>query len=385
MAHVLIDGESTILADVHEALRRWGMTVGRISSDARGRGFASRAECDVVLFLCDEEQDGSGSMDCHLKSLSPVEDRSTWRDESRAPLVVIGRGKLAEIMGRQAWRLIPGIGPGGDELKQALESCRKAPRPTGSPTADRSDRSDRDEQLHFLGHELRSPLTAIKTALEVMQGDLWGTDEAETRAEIPAADRSRLRMLEIALRNVRRMHHTVEWSQNLLQFEGARTEPEARPLSLSQLCVELGRMCGGEVRFQGPDRSEEHELDLVLLLAAEAIVAVRFGEAGVELAVTVDTEAAGAGRLRLEILRSAEQWRLANPDQAPDSLNPSATTDFPELYRHLQRFADFLNPSAPLGRAGGEIRICGDPRQGIGLAIECDLRVPESHRVTLAG
>ncbi|MBM4130983.1 hypothetical protein FJ250_08135 [bacterium] len=61
-----------------------------------------------------------------------------------------------------------------------------------------------------VGHELRSPLTAIKTALEVMDGDLrtWSADPADLEAQS--------RMLEIALRNVRRLHRAVEWSQMLL-------------------------------------------------------------------------------------------------------------------------------------------------------------------------
>jgi His Kinase A (phospho-acceptor) domain len=382
LAHVLIDGESPILADVHDALRRWGMTVGRLSADSRGRGRASQSECDVVLFICAEGQDAIEGSGCHLKSLSSAETESIRDQDGPAPLVVIGRGELAQAMGRQARQLIPEIGPGGSLLKQALDCCLENPSPGGSVF---EDRADRDQQLHFLGHELRSPLTAIKTALEVVQGQMWGMTEPGSADEACPGGESGLRMLEIALRNVRRMHHTVEWSQNLLQFEDVRTEAEPRYLSFDDLCRELNTLSGSETRFQGADKAVESEMGLILLLAGEAIQAVRYGDPEADLAVSIDTESVGANRLRLEIRRSAQEWRAAAADQDSDGVRSREVPDFPELYRHLQRFADFLNPSAALGRTGGEFRICGDPQEGIGLALTCDLQPAGSHQVIMAG
>ena len=364
MAHVLIDGESRILADVHEVLRRWGHTVGRLSADARARGRASEAECDAVLFLCDQDPDGTEILGSHLKAVAPVEVQNPGAEEPMAPLLVIGQGHLAETMGRQAHQLIPEIGPGGSHLKKALDICLEGEPRIGSAGR---DRCDRDQQLHFLGHELRSPLTAIKTALEVVQGDLWGLI-GEPEMEIPAGDHSLLRMLEIALRNVRRMNHTVEWSQDLLKFEDDRSRTGVRSASLENLGRELSRSLGSEVRIQGRDQTLECEVDLVIHLAGLAVQAVRFGDGNLDLTVTLDTETVGLKRLRLEILRT-----------------DASGSDCGETGRHLQRFADFLNPSGILRRAGGEVRVCGGPDEKIGLTLTVEFHPAGSDRVSLVG
>ncbi len=111
LAHILIDGESQLTAEVHEYLRQWGYTVGRMPVGARARGRASLAECDLVVFLCHENPDGSEVQDCHLKSVRSTESEYLGAQEPDAPLLVIGQGRLAETMGRYARQIIGEIGP----------------------------------------------------------------------------------------------------------------------------------------------------------------------------------------------------------------------------------------------------------------------------------
>ncbi len=77
---------------------------------------------------------------------------------------------------------------------------------------DTHSRHELDQYRDFLGHELRSPLTAIKTALAVL--------EAEGGHESGSG-----RMLRIAQRNLVRLTGTVEWSQELRSL--AETPPVA--------------------------------------------------------------------------------------------------------------------------------------------------------------
>lgn len=84
-----------------------------------------------------------------------------------------------------------------------------------------------DEYLHFLGHELRSPLTAVKTALEVLQDELSAAAQpADDASDGSRASADRLRMVELALRNVHRLDRTMDWSQDLLAL--AHGAPQAR-------------------------------------------------------------------------------------------------------------------------------------------------------------
>ena len=365
LAHVLIDGESRILAEVHDFLRQWGLTVGRLPEAAGARGLASEAECDVVIFLCEKDQDGSEARGGHLKSVPPEEREPLGWEEPAAPLLVIGRGRLAETMGGHACQHILEIGPGGSQLRKALEICLAKQGRIGSMAP---NRGDRDQQLHFLGHELRSPLTALKTALEVVQGDLGGVSGLSPEGEMPASDRSRLRMLEIALRNVRRMHHAVEWSQSLLKFEDSRPQSARRQISLSRLAEELGPISGNEARIRGRDLTIECDADLLLHVAHHAIQEFRFGKPDLELALSLDLEAAGPNRLQLEI-------------RCPGR----PCSDSREATLHLQRFADFLNPSGSLVRAGGQVRVCGGPDEGPGLALTLEFQPVAAQRLTLVG
>ncbi|MBU8870607.1 MAG: hypothetical protein KOO60_07075 [Gemmatimonadales bacterium] len=380
MAHVLIDGESCTLAEVHDCLRRWGLTVDCLPKDARARGTASRAECDAVIFLCEAGQGGSGAMDCHLKSVPPIEGGRPDGEELPAPMLVIGRGPLAETMGRHAHQLIPEIGPEGSHLKMALGLCLENQSGLGPAEL---ERSNRDQQLHFLGHELRSPLTALKTALEVLQGDLGGVGGSAPEMESPASDRSRLRMLEIALRNVRRMHHAVEWSQALLKFEDSRPASALRQISVSQLGEELGQTVGNEVRVRGRDVIVECDADLLLHVAKQAIQAMRFGDPDLKLVLNLDAETAGTDRLQLEIL--CPESDTPSNDHAAESGGDlvSAGSENRESNHHLQRFADFLNPSESLVRASGEVRVFGGADEGFGLALTIAFKVCGSGVVTL--
>lgn len=67
-----------------------------------------------------------------------------------------------------------------------------------------------DAYLEQVGHELRSPLTAIRTALGTLADDLADPDDVEGAT----------RMLEIALRNTRRLEEAVD--RHLRELESRR-------------------------------------------------------------------------------------------------------------------------------------------------------------------
>ena len=382
MAHALIDGKSPMLAEVHDLLLQWGLTVGHLPEEATARGRASRNECDVVVFLADDSQEDSGFTGGHLKSVPASDDRFPDAGEIPAPLLVIGQGRLADAMSRNAYRFIPEVGPDGCHLKRALENCLEIRSPGGSSAV---DRSDRDQQLHFLGHELRSPLTAIKTALEVVQGDLGGVSGQCSPTKEPASDQAGLRMLEIALRNVRRMHHAVEWSQSLLSFEESRPSLVKRKISLGGLVAELGQVTGSIVQMRGRDLTMNCDADLLLSVVEQAIEAVRFGNPDRELTLHLDAETAGPHRVLIEILSPGSSWNPEETEQESTPCREPNDSDSREAILHLQRFADFLNPSGSLLRANGEVRVCSGQDKGVGLAVSIEYEPATSSLLTVVG
>lgn len=210
MTHVLFDGDIRQHPDLRSLLRQWGVTVDCLTDSRRGRGLATVEDCDAVISM---ESRMSSEQDefCAMPDGAGTEGVAA----SAAPLLLIG---LAGH-NRTPWVSIPDSGPGGTLLKTALDSCRERARILrGDPAA----RNDRSQYRDFLGHELRSPLTSIKTALSVL-------DSEEPN------DPGSARMVRIALRNLERLEQTVEWSQELHNLAESPPIAELVPTLLESL------------------------------------------------------------------------------------------------------------------------------------------------------
>lgn len=177
MPHVLMIGNGQPPGDMPPRLAAWGITVA-VRAPMGLWSLPTIRDCDAVVWF------------------GPVRDlpADPPTDDHEAPLLLLAD---ADLHGR-AWQVVSPREVGGARLRRALESCFARTR---------SLRDDgvidplRERYRDFLGHELRSPLTAIRTALEEI-------------AEDPGADP--LPMVRIALRNIRRLHRTLEWSQDVL-------------------------------------------------------------------------------------------------------------------------------------------------------------------------
>ncbi len=198
MAHVLLIGDEAQCAPIRAQLVRWGLTVASPAGGAPTPDSVGVDACDVVLVV------GSAA---GIPGPDAVSDGGRGAAPA-APRLFLPTADFAVDGESSLWPRIQ-------------EACRLARGLRGLRLPDGADLGDMEpcEDVHQVGHELRSPLTAIKTALELMQGDLrsWQAEPADVEAQ--------LRMLEIALRNVRRLHRAVEWSQMMLS--GPRGEGDA--------------------------------------------------------------------------------------------------------------------------------------------------------------
>ena len=211
LVHVLFDGDIRRRPALRSLFWQWGVTVGRLPSNAHLPGMATVEDCDAVVHLCGET-DPTEFVSGAMPDGALAEGEAA---AEAAPLLVIGAGPVVGI----PWITIPDPGPGGSRLKAALQSCQeRARRLRGDSCSSHELEQFRD----FLGHELRSPLTAIKTALMALQ--------AEGEHEPGSA-----RMLRIALRNLVRLTETVGWSQELMSLAEAPPTAELDPVRLATL------------------------------------------------------------------------------------------------------------------------------------------------------
>ncbi|MBK8165501.1 MAG: hypothetical protein IPK64_05965 [bacterium] len=189
MAHIIIIGDTCPGSSIGDELVRCGHTVA-VSAPGDARADAGVNACDVVVLAGDAVSLGDPvAVSDGARGAAPAAPRVFLSDAAAAAgLTPVLRARI-----ESAWC-------------EARALRLSASQPGTDPAA--------DSDVQQVGHELRSPLTVIKTALEVMAGDLrtWHAEPADVEAQ--------LRMLEIALRNVRRLHRAVEWSQMLLS--GAR-------------------------------------------------------------------------------------------------------------------------------------------------------------------
>lgn len=211
LVHVLFHGDIQRRPALRSLFWQWGVTVGCLPSNIHPPGLATVEDCDAVVHLCGET-DPTEFVSGAMPDGGLAEGEAA---AEAAPLLVIGAGPVAGI----PWITIPDPGPGGSRLKAALQSCQERARQL---RGDSCSSHELEQFRDFLGHELRSPLTAIKTALMVMQ--------AETEHEPGSA-----RMLRIALRNLGRLTETVGWSQELMSLAEAPPTVELTPVSLAIL------------------------------------------------------------------------------------------------------------------------------------------------------
>ncbi len=217
MTHVLLDRNLEAGKSIRHWLGRWGMTMGEFDSRPSNVQWPSILACDLVIL-------GSGAAE--KMAADPV----LAEYDSLAPVLLLGvPGSL--LLPRDAWQALPQSNPDSNQLRLALQTCLEK---SALMRHEAASGQDREEFLSFLGHEMRSPLTATKTALEVLQGDLGGLESDNGVAK------PHLKMLEIALRNVRRLHHTVEWSQELMASSPVRQNLQLGPVEGEQLAAALG-------------------------------------------------------------------------------------------------------------------------------------------------
>ena|GEM_PF-1705937 len=231
MSHIQLAGDPQAVAAAKALLAGWGMTCRELDHWPTPGPLPTVSECDALLVALSDESAWARQHAASTHQFSEGHSGGACPAPA-APLLLLGRLPGRFLLSREAWQVVEEPGPAGSDLRFALQACvDRARRLRGAV----DHHQIQEDYFHFLGHELRSPLTAVKTALEVLQGDLGGllTDEApgvEGRRRHPS-----LKMLDIGLRNVRRLQDTVDWSQDLLELSRGHFSADNRSVPVTDL------------------------------------------------------------------------------------------------------------------------------------------------------
>ena len=309
LAHVILYGDIRRYPALRSLLWQWGVTVGRWPEEGRTTGAPTVEDCDAFVILADPSHP-AGTESAAMPDGAEAEGVAA---PEAAPLLVIGEGPVPGT----PWVTIPEPGPLGCRLKAALQSCQDRSRLLRGDTG---SRHDLDQFRDFLGHELRSPLTAIKTALAILA--------TEGQANPAAA-----RMMVIARRNLNRLQQTVEWSQELMALTEASPAAELAPTRLAALATAVPGQ--SEVAVDPQDASCEVLTDPGLLgtLAGQMERVLSFACPGCQPIFRLEIDR-DSGDCRL-IAAVAGDRRPGGPAAAADA--PRAGTWNPADFKHLVR------------------------------------------------
>jgi len=254
LSHVMLGGDEQQVAELRILLAERGVTVGWLGASGL---VPTVFECDTVIWAGNPDE-YSGAC------LGTLPDGSGGAAGPAAPLIFIVADQVSES-GAESGELPKGglsvaVAAGGGGLWSSLGvTFRTAQELRGIPAGRNyvcsSPAVDSDHYLHFLGHELRSPLTAIKTALEVLAGDIADPEQRSGRVVE--------KMVNIALRNVRRLHQTMDWSQELLAGEVSPAVMRPRVFRVDELAAVLADL--GSVESVGVSSDTALETDAYLL------------------------------------------------------------------------------------------------------------------------
>jgi signal transduction histidine kinase len=179
MLDILIGGDANQIPRVTTWLATWGLRARQLRADQHPAQVAADRASAVIF--------ASGQQAAILPARVPA-------TAAMAPLLLIGPTASPELR-EAAWIRIADPGPEGTALAAAL-------RPLLESVLIRS--ADGTAFSDLVNHELRTPLTAAGTALQTLARQL-------ERAGGPP-----LEMVDIALRNLRRLERTVDWACDYL-------------------------------------------------------------------------------------------------------------------------------------------------------------------------
>ncbi|MCP4291860.1 MAG: hypothetical protein GY780_08510 [bacterium] len=286
MTHVLLDIRLSSYREIHSRLRRWGMTLGTFDIQSADPDWPASHQCDLALL-------DSNTASALGKIRRPA--NLLMNPEQQAPIILLGvSGPL--LLDRDAWQGLNQNNPDSRTLRQAMQVALEKSYRRNNHSEENEDQGD---FLTFLGHEMRTPLTAVKTALEVLEGDLGGMGIKT------AEDDPQLKMVALALKNVRRLQHTIEWSQEMLASSGGQSKAELGLLS----CEKLESFLQEKFELKEADFPAETQVmtDLTalddLVVQCSRALDYTFADRGVESRVHFEGEPEkGTGWLHVDLL-----------------------------------------------------------------------------------
>jgi len=199
MVRVLLNGKSKLTDQIQTYLRQWRMSVQRLPGVPLDFILHSRCTCDVIILTCADRGE---------ERLCPG---ASVISQDMAPVLLVGERPRQCACQVDSWSYLPELGPDGISLRQAIDACLAGVRKSYQA---QDDRHGYHQYAQFMNHELRTPITATSTALEILAQEL-----------ARLGDERLLGFANIGLRNVQRLMQTITWSEGFLASRSQILQP----------------------------------------------------------------------------------------------------------------------------------------------------------------
>lgn len=227
MPHALVTGDRQSCEQVRLRLEMLGLTAA--VADPATEVPASVGDCDLLVHAATARH--------------AVVPRRAAGELPDAPVVLLGDPRPGP------WTCVAPEDLDGPFFAAAVQACvQRAWELRGAPVPATPSVRYRE----FLAHELRSPLAVVTAALEAL-ADSSAPEAGETRT-----------LVDRALRNVRRLERTVEWSQSGLVLSEVPPVVPRRLLERDELVRLLEELDCGAVAVAGSDLPAETDPDLLV-------------------------------------------------------------------------------------------------------------------------
>jgi hypothetical protein len=202
MMQVIVGGDRQRVGQLQGWLAGWGLQCADLPADGRPDAVPAGRAAAVIWIHGPQAPE------------VPAADARSSLDPAAAPMLLLGADAPAHLVAG-AWAALDDAGPDGADLAAVLRPC-----------LERSGQADAD--FHdFLNHELRTPLTAAGTALQMLA------------LHMERAGGQSLELVDIALRNVRRLEQTIDWACDHFAGGGDPLDEPAEEAELLDLLEDL--------------------------------------------------------------------------------------------------------------------------------------------------
>ncbi len=275
MVRVLLNGKSKLTDRIQTYLRQWRMSVQRLPGVPLDFILHSRCTCDMIILTC---ADRGEERFCPGASVI---------SQDMAPILLVGERPRRCNCQLNSWSYLPEIGPDGISLRRAIDACLAGVRE--SP-GEQDDRHGYHQYAQFMNHELRTPITATSTALEILAQEL-----------ARLGDERLLGFANIGLRNVQRLMQTITWSEGFLASRSQILQPNWCEWRVAELMQRItSEACArGELAVAYADGSADcmvvSDANLFGTVVMQVFHALRYSAHGLPLHLLVQLTLASDG------------------------------------------------------------------------------------------